>query len=111
VARKARRSHRSELVQGSGSQLSLHVGFAAVHHKTGRVTWLSHKTKTGGSVGRDGIRARREASKRRTRVRIARRASMLCEGQSPDIRLMVLQRLILKVPLVGVYPSLGFVDG
>jgi hypothetical protein len=33
---------------------------------------------------------------------------MLCEGQSPDIRLMVLQRLILKVPLVGVYPSLGF---
>jgi hypothetical protein len=26
-----------------------------------RVTWLSHKTKTRGSVGGDGIRARREA--------------------------------------------------
>jgi hypothetical protein len=26
-----------------------------------RVTWLSHKTKTGGSVGGDGIRARRKA--------------------------------------------------
>jgi hypothetical protein len=41
---------------------SLHAGFAVVHHKTGRVTWLSHKTKTGGSAGGDGIRARREAS-------------------------------------------------
>jgi hypothetical protein len=28
---------------------SLHAGFEAVHHKTGRVTWLSHKTKTEGS--------------------------------------------------------------
>jgi hypothetical protein len=35
------------------------VGFVAVHHKTVR---LSHKTKTRGSAGRDGIRARREAS-------------------------------------------------
>jgi hypothetical protein len=26
------------------------------------VTWLSHKTKTGGSAGGDGIRAHREAS-------------------------------------------------
>jgi hypothetical protein len=26
-----------------------------------QVTWLSHKTKTGGSAGKDGIRARREA--------------------------------------------------
>jgi hypothetical protein len=32
-----------------------------------RVTWLSHKTKTGGSAGGDGIRVRREASKRATR--------------------------------------------
>jgi hypothetical protein len=39
----------------------------AVHHKTVGVTWLSHKTKTGGSAGGDGIRARREASKRATR--------------------------------------------
>jgi hypothetical protein len=40
---------------------SLHVGFAVVHQNC-RVTWLSHKTKTGGSAGRDGIRACREAS-------------------------------------------------
>jgi hypothetical protein len=84
---------------------SLHAGFAVVHHKTGRVTWLSHKTKTGGSVGGDGIRVRREASKRRTRVGIARLASRLREGQSPGIRPMVLQRHIPKVPLVGVYLS------
>jgi hypothetical protein len=87
---------------------SLHAGFAAVHHKTGQVTWLSHKTKTGGSTGGDGIWARREASKRRTHVRIARLASRLREGRSPGIRPMVLQRQIPKVPLVGVYPSSGF---
>jgi hypothetical protein len=87
---------------------SLHVGFAAVHHKTDLVTWLSHKTKTGGSAGGDGIRARREALKRRTRVGIARLASRLREGRSPGIHLRVLQRHIPKVPLVGVYPSLGF---
>jgi hypothetical protein len=38
-----------------------------VHCKTVRVTLLSHKTKTGGSAGGDGIRVRREASKRATR--------------------------------------------
>jgi hypothetical protein len=86
----------------------MHTGFAVVHHKTGQVTWLSHKTKTGGSAGRDGIRARREASKRRTHVRIARLASRQCEGRSSDIRPMLLQRHIPKVPLVGVCPSLGF---
>jgi hypothetical protein len=43
------------------------AGFAAVHHKTVGVTWLSHKTKTGGSAGEDGIWARRETSKRATR--------------------------------------------
>jgi hypothetical protein len=41
---------------------SLHAECAAVHPKAGRVTWLNHKTKTGGSAGGDGIRARREAS-------------------------------------------------
>jgi hypothetical protein len=35
-----------------------------VHQKTVKVTWLSHKTKTEGSAGGDGIRVRREASKR-----------------------------------------------
>jgi hypothetical protein len=49
-----------------------------------------------------------EASKRRTRVGIARLAPRLREVRSPGIRPMVLQRQIPKVPLVGVYPSLGF---
>jgi hypothetical protein len=49
--------------------------------KNCRVTWLSHKTKTGGSAGGDGIRARREASKRRTHVGIARLASRLSKVQ------------------------------
>jgi hypothetical protein len=89
---------------------SMHAGLAAVHHKTGRVTWLSHKTKTGGSTGGDGTRACREDSKRRTRVGIARLASRLRKGQSLGIHPMVLQRHIPKVPLVGVYPSLGFGD-
>jgi hypothetical protein len=86
---------------------SLHAGFAAVHRKTDRVTWLSHKTKTEGSEGGDGIQARREASKRRTRVGIARLASRLSEVQSLGIRLMVLQRHIPKVPLVDVCLSLS----
>jgi hypothetical protein len=33
---------------------------------------------------------------------------MLREVRSPGIRPMVLQRQIPKVPLLGVYPSLGF---
>jgi hypothetical protein len=30
---------------------SLHTGFAVIHQKTARATWLNHKTKTGGSAG------------------------------------------------------------
>jgi hypothetical protein len=33
------------------------AGFAVVHHKTIGVTWLSHKTKSGGSACGDRIRA------------------------------------------------------
>jgi hypothetical protein len=36
---------------------SLHEGFMMVHHKTGWVTWLSRKTKTGGTAGGDEIQA------------------------------------------------------
>jgi hypothetical protein len=108
VTRKARRSHRSEPVQGSGSQPKSARGVCSGSPQNGQVTWLSHKTKTGGSAGRNGIWARREASKRRTRVGIARISLRLREGQSPGIRPMVLQRHISKVPLLGVYPSLGF---
>jgi hypothetical protein len=78
---------------------SLHAGFAAVHHKTGRLTWLNHKTKTGGSTGGDGIRAHREASKQRTHIAIARLV------RSSGIRPMVLQREFPKCPS-GVYPSI-----
>jgi hypothetical protein len=49
-----------------------------------------------------------EASRRKTRVGIARLALRLREVQSSRIRPMVLKRQIPKVPLVGVYPSLGF---
>jgi hypothetical protein len=62
VARKARRSRRSEPVQGSSSQLKYARGVCGGSPENRRVTWLSHKTKTGGSTGRDGIQARREAS-------------------------------------------------
>jgi hypothetical protein len=87
---------------------SLHAGFAVVHHKTNQISCLSHKTKTGGSAGEDGIRAHREASKQRTHVGITWLAPRLREGWSSGIRPMVLQRHIPKVPLVGVYPCLGF---
>jgi hypothetical protein len=59
-------------------------------------------------AGRNGIRVRGEATKRRTRVGIARLASRLREVRSPDIHPMVLQRHIPKVSLVGMYLSLGF---
>jgi hypothetical protein len=62
VARKARRSRRSELVQGSGPRPESARGVCGGSPQNRQVTWLSQKTKTGGSVGGDGIRARREAS-------------------------------------------------
>jgi hypothetical protein len=37
-------------------------GVCSVSPENRRVTWLSHKTKTGGSAGGDGIRTRLEAS-------------------------------------------------
>jgi hypothetical protein len=62
VARKARRSHGQEPVQGRGSRPKSARGVCGGSPENCRVTWLSHKTKTGGSTGGDGIRARREAS-------------------------------------------------
>jgi hypothetical protein len=62
VARKARRSRRSELVQGSGSQPKSAHGVCSGSPQNRLVTWLSHKTKTRGSAGGDKIRAHREAS-------------------------------------------------
>jgi hypothetical protein len=62
VARIARRSRRLKLVQGSGSRPESARGVCGGSPENRRVTWLSHKTKTGGSAGGDWIRARREAS-------------------------------------------------
>jgi hypothetical protein len=62
VARKARWSHRSEQVQGSGSQPESAHEVCGGSLENRLVTWLSHKTKTGGSAGGDGIRVRWEAS-------------------------------------------------
>jgi hypothetical protein len=56
------------------------AGFTEVHHKNVSVTWLRHKTMTGGSAGGDGIRARKEASKRDTRDMIEVLALGGCEG-------------------------------
>jgi hypothetical protein len=62
VVRKARRSRRPEPVQGSGSRPESARVVCGGSPENCRVTWLSHKTKTGGSAGGDGIWARREAS-------------------------------------------------
>jgi hypothetical protein len=62
VARKARRSRGQEPVQGSGSRPESAHGVCGGSLQNRRVTWLSHKTKIGGSAGGDGIWARREAS-------------------------------------------------
>jgi hypothetical protein len=62
MATKARQSCRLEPVQGSGSRPESGRGVCGGSPQNRWVTWLSHKTKTRGSVGGDGIRARREAS-------------------------------------------------
>jgi hypothetical protein len=49
-------------MQGSGSRPESACGVCGGSSENRRVTWLSHKTKTGGSTGGDGIRVRREAS-------------------------------------------------
>jgi hypothetical protein len=50
------------------------------------------------------------SSKQRTRVGIARLASRLTKLRSPGVLPIVLRRQFPKVPLVGVYPSLGIAD-
>jgi hypothetical protein len=58
VARKARRSRGQEPVQGSGSRPESARGVCGGSPQNCRVTWLSLKTKTGGSAGGDRIQAR-----------------------------------------------------
>jgi hypothetical protein len=61
-ARKARQSRGVEPVQGSGSQPESARRVCGGSLENRQVTWLSHKTKTGGSAGGDGLRAHREGS-------------------------------------------------
>jgi hypothetical protein len=49
-------------VQGSGSQPESACEVCGGSPQNRQVTSLSHKTKTGGSAGRNGIQTRREAS-------------------------------------------------
>jgi hypothetical protein len=63
MARKARRSSGQEPVQGSGSRPESAHRVCGGSPENHRVTWLSHKTKTGGSVdgyGEGPIRRTRE---------------------------------------------------
>jgi hypothetical protein len=62
VARKARRSRGQEPEQGSSSRPESACGVCGGSPQNRQVTWLSHKTKNGGSAGRDGIRVHRGAS-------------------------------------------------
>jgi hypothetical protein len=107
VARKARRSRRSEPVQGSGSQLKFARGVCGGSPQNRPGYSVEPQNQDWRLDGRRLDPARQEASKRRTPVGNARLASRLRERWSPGIRPMVLQRHIPKVPLVGVYPSLG----
>jgi hypothetical protein len=62
VAGKVRRSCGQEPMQGRGSRPESGRGACGCSPQNCRVTWLRHKTKTGGSAGGDGIGALREAS-------------------------------------------------
>jgi hypothetical protein len=119
------RLHGSRVMSGDWWRLHQVRGVCGGSLENHRVTQLSHKAKVEDLAWLSGqnrldrfgepvwpVWGRRapEASRRMTRVGIARRASRLREVRSPGIRLMVLQRHIPKVPLVGMYPSLGFRD-
>jgi hypothetical protein len=107
VARKARRSHRQESVQGSGSRPEFARGVCGGSPQNHRVTWLSNKTKIGGSAGGDVIRARREASMpantwrdHRACIWRTRTAAMawLCDEE---------ECYMTYLPLRGLYHNLG----
>jgi hypothetical protein len=79
--------------------------FVAVHHKTVKVLWLSHKAKTEDSVGGGGIWVCRETSKEDTRrdrkacVEVKRGAVTGHPSDGATMR-------IPKVPFGGMYPSI-----
>jgi hypothetical protein len=106
LARKARRSRRLELVQGSGSRPQSARGVCGGSPQNCQVTWLSHKTKIGVFAGVDGIWARREALMpgdtwwdRRACVGRTQTAAMAWLPDEED-------RYFTIFPLRGVYPPL-----
>jgi hypothetical protein len=99
VARKTRWSRWQEPVQDSGSRPKSARGGCGASPQNRRVTWLSYKTKAGGSIGGDGIRSHWDTSKRRTQVGIARLESRLSKVRLPGIRPMVLRPEFPKYPL------------
>jgi hypothetical protein len=124
-------SHKTKVEPGlrgrqvmSGDWRRLHQvrGVCGGSSENHRVNWLSHKVEAEDRAWLSGQnqpyrfgepvrpvwgRKAPEASKRRTRFGIARLASRLFGVRSLGIRLMVIRRQIPKVPLVGVYLSLG----
>jgi hypothetical protein len=81
-----------------------------VHHKTGPVTWLIHKTKTEGSTDGDGILAHREASMstdtwqdRRACVRTTRTAAKVwsCDEEECYMNYLPLRGLYLNLSARG----------
>jgi hypothetical protein len=75
VARKARRSHRTELVQGSGSRPESARGVCGGSPKNRRVTWLSHKPRPEARRAETGSGCTEKLRCRRTRGGIAGLAS------------------------------------
>jgi hypothetical protein len=111
VARKARRNHRSEPVQGSSSQPKSARGVCGGLPQNRRCYLVEPQNldqRLGGRRWAPGTPRSFEAEDTRSRVGMARLASRLCKGRSSGICPVVLQRHIPKVTLVSVYPSLGF---
>jgi hypothetical protein len=113
----------SQVMSGDWWRLHQVCGVCGGSPENHRVTLLNHKAEAeyrawlsdrnrpnqfGEPVWPVWGRRAPEASRWRTRVGVARLVSRLREMRSPGICPMVLWRQIPKVPLVGMYPSLGF---
>jgi hypothetical protein len=107
VARKARRSRRSEPVQGSGSQPKFACGVCggSPQNRLGYLVEPQNQDRRLGGRRRDlgALRNFEAEDTRRDRKACVEATRRVVAG----IRPMVLQRYIPKVSLVGVYPSLG----
>jgi hypothetical protein len=107
VVRKARQSRGQEPVLGSGSRLESARGVCGGSPQNCQVTWLSHKTKIGGSAGGDGIQARGEASMPadtwRDRRACIRMTWTVAKAWSCDVE----ECYLTYLPLRGLYLNLS----